>query len=156
MELFLDHQSLSLFSSLLLTKVRFPVFISSGVSQSLGLQARSLALYCQLLHDVVEAPDYKCKEAYTTYKLNVGVEDVVVIDQDCSPHGPQQFILWNPPLVSRKFKLDPANGGGYSRTEGRARKGEIRQVLHIFSSFLTTSNMKRVCILQLWIDEQKQ
>ena len=64
---------------------------------------------------------------YLKMLLNTaGVEEVVVIDQDCSPHGPQQFVLWNPPLVSRKFSLNPANGGGYSRTEGRARKGEIR------------------------------
>lgn len=28
----------------------------------------------------------------------VGVPSVALVDQDGSPHGPKQFVLWNPPL----------------------------------------------------------
>lgn len=58
-----------------------------------------------------------------------GVEEVTLIDQDGSPHGPQRYVLWNPPLTHFNEALKAANqgdsaGGQMSRTEGRARKGE--------------------------------
>lgn len=53
-----------------------------------------------------------------------GVEDVCVVSQDGSPHGPQRFVLWNPPLTAPNHALAVANGVQMSRTEGRARKGE--------------------------------
>ena len=56
--------------------------------------------------------------------LLAGVEDVVVVTEDGSPHGPQRFVLWNPPLTAPNHALAVANGVQRSRTEGRARKGE--------------------------------
>lgn len=29
----------------------------------------------------------------------LGVSDVVLVDEDGSPHGPRRFVLWNPPLM---------------------------------------------------------
>lgn len=49
---------------------------------------------------------------------------MTVISQDGSPHGPQRFVLWNPPLTAPNRALAVANGVQMSRTEGRARKGE--------------------------------
>ena len=54
-----------------------------------------------------------------------GVERVTVVSEDGSPHGPQRFVLWNPPLTAPNHALKVANTGNHmSRTEGRARKGE--------------------------------
>lgn len=53
-----------------------------------------------------------------------GVQDVTVVSEDGSPHGPQRFVLWNPPLTAPNRALAVANGKQMSRTEGRARKGE--------------------------------
>ena len=60
----------------------------------------------------------------------LGVDEVTLIDQDGSPHGPQRFVLWNPPLTHFNAGLRAANPDGttsigqMSRTEGRARKQE--------------------------------
>jgi DEAD/DEAH box helicase domain-containing protein len=34
----------------------------------------------------------------THMKALLGVEEVVVVDDDGSPHGPRLFVMWNPPL----------------------------------------------------------
>ena len=31
-------------------------------------------------------------------RLAAGVEEVTLVQQDGSPHGPRRFVLWNPPL----------------------------------------------------------
>ena len=46
------------------------------------------------------------------------------MSKDGSPHGPQRFVLWNPPLTAPNYALAAANGVQMSRTEGRARKAE--------------------------------
>ena len=33
-----------------------------------------------------------------------GVQDVTVISEDGSPHGPKCFVLWNPPLTHMDAK----------------------------------------------------
>lgn len=71
-----------------------------------------------------------------------GVDDVSVVSDDGSPHGPKTFVLWNPPLL-QPFRRSASGGGGappaaeseaggranplqgmslMSRTESRARK----------------------------------
>jgi ATP-dependent helicase YprA (DUF1998 family) len=57
----------------------------------------------------------------------LGVQDVVVIDQDGSPHGPRRFVMWNPPQLvpwvaaSEQAGMFGGPPGELSRTEGRAR-----------------------------------
>ena len=78
----------------------------------------------------------------------LGVDDVLVVDRDGSPHGPRVFALWNPPLTRggaaqvEIAKGDGKGGGGdvvgggnggrggenWSRTEGRARSGQGKRV----------------------------
>ena len=78
----------------------------------------------------------------------LGVDDVLVVDRDGSPHGPRVFALWNPPLTRGGAGLpesakddgkgggDDAVGGGdggragenWSRTEGRARGRQSKRV----------------------------
>lgn len=69
---------------------------------------------------------YQCFDL--RFCLDPGVQDVTLIDQDGSPHGPQRYVLWNPPLTHFNEALKAANPdssiGQMSRTEGRARKGE--------------------------------
>lgn len=50
-----------------------------------------------------------------------GVEDVQVVSDDGSPHGPKCFVLWNPPLTVSQKALDKGSQAKLSRTEGRAR-----------------------------------
>lgn len=46
--------------------------------------------------------------------------------EDGSPHGPQRFVLWNPPLT-RQAEASARSGNLHlSRTEGRARGGRGR------------------------------
>ena len=56
-----------------------------------------------------------------------GVEQVEVISEDGSPHGPKCFVLWNPPLTVSQQALNKGSRMKMSRTEGRARltKGGI-------------------------------
>jgi ATP-dependent helicase YprA (DUF1998 family) len=30
----------------------------------------------------------------------VGAESLLLVDEDGSPHGPKDFVLWNPPLTA--------------------------------------------------------
>ncbi|KAL0027014.1 hypothetical protein WJX79_008750 [Trebouxia sp. C0005] len=57
----------------------------------------------------------------------LGVEQVEVISEDGSPHGPKCFVLWNPPLTVSQQALNKGSKMKMSRTEGRARltKGGI-------------------------------
>ncbi|KAL3163301.1 hypothetical protein ABBQ32_009693 [Trebouxia sp. C0010 RCD-2024] len=57
----------------------------------------------------------------------LGVEQVEVISEDGSPHGPKCFVLWNPPLTVSQQALNKGAKMKMSRTEGRARmtKGGI-------------------------------
>lgn len=50
-----------------------------------------------------------------------GVQDVRVVSDDGSPHGPKCFVLWNPPLTVSQKALDKGSRAKLSRTEGRAR-----------------------------------
>ena len=58
---------------------------------------------------------------------SAGVEQVEVISEDGSPHGPKCFVLWNPPLTVSQKALNKGSQMKMSRTEGRARltKGGI-------------------------------
>eukprot|EP00884_Botryococcus_braunii_P004307 jgi/Botrbrau1/13878/Bobra.0056s0110.1 len=56
----------------------------------------------------------------------LGLEEVKLVSQDGSPHGPQRFVLWNPPLT-RQAEASARSGNMHlSRTEGRARGGKGR------------------------------
>lgn len=57
----------------------------------------------------------------------IGVEQVEVISEDGSPHGPKCFVLWNPPLTVSQQAVNKGSKMKMSRTEGRARmtKGGI-------------------------------
>ena len=56
-----------------------------------------------------------------------GVEQVEVVSEDGSPHGPKCFVLWNPPLTVSQQARNKGAKMKMSRTEGRARmtKGGI-------------------------------
>jgi ATP-dependent helicase YprA (DUF1998 family) len=32
--------------------------------------------------------------------LGLGPDQLLLIDEDGSPHGPKDFVLWNPPLTA--------------------------------------------------------
>ena len=64
-----------------------------------------------------------------------GVEQVEVISEDGSPHGPKCFVLWNPPLTVSQQALNKGSQMKMSRTEGRARltKGGISKWVTLVS-----------------------
>ena len=49
----------------------------------------------------------------------LGVQDVVVVQEDGSPHGPKDFVLWNPPLMNKQGEGANNCGGGQG---GKGRK----------------------------------
>ncbi|WIA12038.1 hypothetical protein OEZ85_012117 [Tetradesmus obliquus] len=53
--------------------------------------------------------------------LGVGPEALLLVDEDGSPHGPKEFVLWNPPLTAQAQQAVGEGGGGVvlSRTEQR-------------------------------------
>ena len=53
-----------------------------------------------------------------------GVENVHVVSEDGSPHGPKSFVLWNPPFATPDRKS--TTGLNMSHTEGRKRGGAKR------------------------------
>lgn len=55
----------------------------------------------------------------------LGVQDVVVVQEDGSPHGPKDFVLWNPPLM--KSKEEGAAGGGGSSSAGKVSKRQVEE-----------------------------
>ncbi len=53
-----------------------------------------------------------------------GVDNVHVVSEDGSPHGPKSFVLWNPPFAAPDRKS--TTGLNMSHTEGRKRGGAKR------------------------------
>jgi ATP-dependent helicase YprA (DUF1998 family) len=54
----------------------------------------------------------------------LGVRDVVVVDEDGSPHGPRMFVMWNPPeLVPWASALENTRIIGAAAGEGLAGSG---------------------------------
>ncbi|WIA32171.1 hypothetical protein OEZ86_003020 [Tetradesmus obliquus] len=53
--------------------------------------------------------------------LGVGPEALLLVDEDGSPHGSKEFVLWNPPLTAQAQQAVGEGGGGVflSRTEQR-------------------------------------
>lgn len=45
-------------------------------------------------------------------QMLLGVQEVLLVSQDGSPHGPKDFVLWNPPLTDEAAELQ-------SNTEAR-------------------------------------
>lgn len=43
-------------------------------------------------------------------RLLLGVEQVVLVQQDGSPHGPRRFALWNPPLTEAAGRAEEEGG----------------------------------------------
>ena len=41
-----------------------------------------------------------------------GVEDVRVVSEDGSPHGPKTFVLWNPPRLQAGRRASGTGGHG--------------------------------------------
>ena len=63
-----------------------------------------------------------------------GVENVHVVSEDGSPHGPKSFVLWNPPFATPDSKS--TTGLNMSHTEGRKRGGAKRCSLRMISQLL--------------------
>ena len=55
---------------------------------------------------------------------SAGVDNVHVVSEDGSPHGPKSFVLWNPPFATPDRKS--TTGLNMSHTEGRKRGGAKR------------------------------
>ena len=53
-----------------------------------------------------------------------GVDNVHVVSEDGSPHGPKSYVLWNPPFAAPDRKS--TTGLNMSHTEGRKRGGAKR------------------------------
>lgn len=59
----------------------------------------------------------------------LGVEHVVCIDEDGSPHGPKDFVLWNPPLTFTEQQQQQKQGGQADDDNTQQQDGEEEDVL---------------------------
>ena len=92
-----------------------------------GGQAGPLVAPLELLWGRRGHPTSSLHACTSSTSGSAGVEQVEVISEDGSPHGPKCFVLWNPPLTVSQKALNKGSQMKMSRMEGRARltKGGI-------------------------------
>ena len=83
--------------------------------------------HCHVLWRQEDGSSMGCKGwVMTAVSCTTGVDHVHVVSEDGSPHGPKNFVLWNPPFAAPDRKGSGGKGLNMSHTEGRKRGGAKR------------------------------
>jgi DEAD/DEAH box helicase domain-containing protein len=66
-------------------------------------------VYCSAPLFVVTSATIANPLEHAALLLGLGSDDLLLVDEDGSPHGPKDFVLWNPPLTVAAQQVRPVS-----------------------------------------------